>query len=492
MVVDGLERIIHLPGHLPRMIEREEVRVLDINSEFLGVPTEVLMENAGWALAQEITSRFGDGLRIAILCGKGNNGGDGLVAARALTKSNRVRVFLALPPSEISTPEARINFEKVEELHKVYAGEDLSSYDVLVDALLGVGAKGEPKGAYAEIVKAMNASGRPVVSVDVPSGLGSPLAVRPQLTVTFHDLKTGMDQAGCGEIVVADVGIPADAERFVGPGDLVHYPVPSPNAHKGQNGRLLVIGGGPYTGAPALAGMAAYRIGTDLVFLACPESVSGVVASYSPNLIVVPLKGKRLGPEHVASLVALSEGADAVLLGPGLGDEPASLEAVRSFIASCNRPMVLDADALKAVGGHLDILRHKAGVLTPHHRELEMLIGHPVTSDAREEFTLELAKATGWTVLLKGHVDLVTDGRQIKMNRTGNPGMSVGGTGDVLAGITAGLLAKKVVPFNASRISAFINGSAGDLAFEKNSYGLVATDLLERIPQVLRRSLSRI
>lgn len=491
MVVDCQERIIHFPGHVLRMIEREEVRVLDINSEFLGVPTEVLMENAGWALAQEITSRFGSGLRIAILCGKGNNGGDGFVAARALTKSNRVRVFLALPSSEISTPQSRINFEKVEELHKVYAGEDLSGYDVLVDALLGVGSKGEPKGAYAEIVKAINSSGRPVVSVDVPSGLGSSLAVRPKLTITFHDRKVGMSEEGCGEIVVADVGIPADAERYVGPGDLVHYPVPSPDAHKGQNGRLLVIGGGPYTGAPALAGMAAYRIGTDLVFLACPESVSDVVASYSPNLIVLPLKGKRLGPEHVEHLVTLTEGVDAVLLGPGLGDEPATLEAVRSIIARCNRPMVLDADALKAVGGHLEILRHKAGVLTPHHRELEMLIGHPVPSDSRMEFADELAKATGWTVLLKGRIDLISDGRRVKMNRTGNSGMSVGGTGDVLAGITAGLLTKKVSPFNASRISAFINGSAGDLAFEKNSYGLVATDLLERIPQVLRRSLSR-
>jgi NAD(P)H-hydrate epimerase len=474
------------------MIEREEVQVLDINSEFLGVPTEVLMENAGWALAQEITSRFGSGLRIAILCGKGNNGGDGFVAARALTKSNRVRVFLALPPSEIGTPEARINFEKVEELHKVYSGEDLSGYDVLVDALLGVGSRGEPKGAYADIVKAINASGRPVVSADVPSGLGSALAVRPSLTVTFHDRKTGMDEAGCGEIVVADVGIPADAERFVGPGDLVHYPVPSPDAHKGQNGRLLVIGGGPYTGAPALAAMAAYRVGADLVFTACPESASGIVASFSPNLIVEPLKGRRLAPEHVEQLVIMAEGMDAVLLGPGLGDDPATLEAVRSFIARCHAPMVLDADAIKAVGGHLEILRNKTGVLTPHHRELELLVGHPVPSEARTEFAKELAKATGWTVLLKGRVDLITDGRQVKMNRTGNPGMSVGGTGDVLAGITAGLLAKRAVPFNAARISAFINGSAGDLAFEKNSYGLVATDLLERIPQVLRRSLSRI
>jgi len=476
------------------MIEREEVRVLDINSEFLGVPTEVLMENAGWALANEITSRFGSGLRIAILCGKGNNGGDGFVAARALTKSNRVRVFLALPPSEISTPEARVNFEKVEELHKVYAGEDLAGYDVLVDALLGVGSRGEPRGAYANIVRTINASGRPVVSADVPSGLGSALAVRPILTVTFHDRKAGMDESGCGEIVVADVGIPGDAERYVGPGDLVHYPVPLSDAHKGQNGRLLVIGGGPYTGAPALSGMAAYRIGTDLVFVACPDIVGGIVASYSPNLIVEGLDGARLGPGHAEHLKKLTERVDAVLLGPGLGDEPSTMEAIRTFVSACERPMVLDADALKAVSGHLGVLKGRTGVLTPHHRELELLVGRSISPDmdSRVNSAKQLAAETGWTVLLKGRVDIITDGRMVKMNRTGNPGMSVGGTGDVLAGITAGLLSKKVAPFNASRISAFINGSAGDLAFEKNSYGLVATDLLERIPQALRRNLSRI
>lgn len=476
------------------MIEREEVRVLDKNSEFLGVPTETLMENAGWALAQQVTSRYGKGLRIAIMCGKGNNGGDGFVAARALTKDNRVRVFLASPPSEIGTPEARINFEKVEDLHRVYAGEDLSGYDLIIDALLGVGAVGAPKGQYAEIIKAINVSGRPVVSVDVPSGLGSPLAVRPVLTVTFHDRKSGMDEINSGEIVVVDVGIPQDAERFVGPGDLVYFPIPAPDAHKGQNGRLLVIGGGPYTGAPALSGMSAYRIGTDLVFVACPESVGSIVASYSPNLIVQTLEGGWLGPQHLERLLELAERVDAVLVGPGLGDRADTLEAVRSFVSRCPKPMVLDADALKAVAGHLNTLKGRKGVLTPHRRELQMLTGTAVPQDTegRISMAMEFAERTGWTVLLKGRVDVITDGQRVKLNRTGNPGMSVGGTGDVLAGITAGLLSKGVAPFNACRISAFVNGSAGDLAFEKYSYGLVATDLLERIPQVLRRSLSKI
>lgn len=474
------------------MIEREEVRVLDINAEYLGVPTEALMENAGWALAQEIVSRFGEGLRLAVLCGPGNNGGDGFVAARALTKSNRVRVFLASPSSEIRSPEARVNFERVEELHRPYSGDDLSGYDVLVDALLGVGARGRPRGNFAAMIEAMNASGRPVVSADMPTGMGSDLAVRPQLTVTFHDLKEGMDRESCGEIVVKDVGIPADAERYVGPGDLVHYPIPAQDAHKGQNGRLLVVGGGPYTGAPALAGLAAYRTGVDLVFVACPEGSRAAISSYSPNLITAPLAGERLSREHVEQLVGMSRKADAVLVGPGLGENEDTLEAVRMLVSACDRPMVLDADALKAVAGDLGLLNGRKGVLTPHHREMEILLEDKVPAEDRTGRAMDLASRTGWTVLLKGRVDVITDGTGVKLNRTGNPGMSVGGTGDVLAGITAGLLAKGAPGFKAARMSAFLNGSAGDLAFEKFSYGLMATDLLDRIPQVLRRGLSRV
>lgn len=467
--------------------------MLDVNSEYLGVPTETLMENAGWALAQEITSRYGEGLHIAILCGSGNNGGDGLVAARALTKNNRVRVYLASPPAQIRTAEARANFEKVEELHKVYNDDDLTIYDILVDALLGVGSHGELREQHAIMARAMNASGRTVISVDVPSGLGTGSAVHPTLTVTFHALKEGMDAKSCGEIVVKDIGIPADAERYLGPGDLLHYPIPAAATHKGQNGRVLVVGGGPYTGAPALAALAAYRIGADLAFVACPEKIRGIVASYSPNLITVPLQGDHLMYDHVDPLLSLCEQVDAVLIGPGLGDSADTLKAVRTLVANCPRPLVLDADALKALAGHLELLNEGSGVLTPHHRELEVLLGRelPNDLDAHRKAALEVVKGTKWTMLVKGPVDLVTDGEQVKLNRTGNAAMSVGGTGDVLAGMTAGLLAKKASPFNAARMSAYLNGAAGDLAFEKNSYGMMATDLLDRVPQVLRKGLSR-
>ncbi|MCX6651116.1 MAG: NAD(P)H-hydrate dehydratase [Methanomassiliicoccales archaeon] len=475
------------------MMKWEEVRVLDVNAKYLGVPTETLMENAGWALAQEITSRYGEGLHVAMLCGSGNNGGDGFVAARVLTKSNRVRILLASPPADIRTPEARVNFEKVEELHRVYAEDDLKTYDLLVDALIGIGSQGEPKGRLADMIAAINESGRPVVSVDVPSGLGSKTAVRPMVTVTFHALKAGMSADSCGEIVVKDIGIPADAENYLGPGDLLHYPIPAPDTHKGQNGRVLVVGGGPYTGAPALAGLASYRIGADLVFVACPESVRSTIASYSPNLITIPYPGDRLTEASVERVLPLMEKVDTVLIGPGLGDDPGTLRAVRVLIERCSRPMVLDADGLKAVAGRLDLLRGKKGVLTPHHREMEVIVGSAVPEETKglSEAAANMAAASGWTVVVKGRVDLVTDGNNIKLNRTGNAGMTVGGTGDVLAGITAGLLAKGASPYNAARMATFVNGAAGDLAFEKFSYGLMATDLLDRIPQVLRKSLSR-
>jgi NAD(P)H-hydrate epimerase len=242
-----------------------------------------------------------------------------------------------------------------------------------------------------------------------------------------------------------------------------------------------------------LAGLAAYRIGADLAFVASPESIRGIVASYSPNLITVPLPGDHLTEEHVETLLLLSEKVDAVLIGPGLGEDADTLKAVRALVTKCPKPMVLDADALKALSGHLEMLREGTGVLTPHHRELEVLLGKEIRNDleSRQKAAMKLAKGTKWTMLVKGPVDLVTDGEKVKLNRTGNAGMSVGGTGDVLAGVTVGLLAKKASPFNAARMSAYLNGAAGDLAFEKYSYGMMATDLLDRIPQVLRKGLSR-
>ncbi|OPY31500.1 MAG: putative carbohydrate kinase [Methanomassiliicoccales archaeon PtaU1.Bin124] len=473
------------------MLTPKDMAVLDANSEYLGVSVETLMENAGFGVASILEREFGTGKRIAVLCGCGNNGGDGFVAARYLRERNDVDVILAKSADNIKGQAAWNNYEKVQEITKAWVGQELGGYDLLVDALLGTGFSGEPKEPFVAIIKAINSSGVPVLAVDLPSGLGSANVVRPNLTVSFHDMKLGMSEKNSGKVMVYDIGIPEDASRYCGPGDYAYYPIPVKTSHKGQNGRVLVIGGGPYTGAPFLAAMGAYRIGADLVFIAAPSSVSDTISGYSPNVIVNKLPGSILSPGDLGRLRAMLRDMNSVLIGSGVGRDPQTFESVRNFVKVCDVPIVIDADSFAALSGNLDLLKGKSGIMTPHGGEFLKLTGEELASDldSRAEQCRELAKRTGITVLLKGAVDIVTDGKEIRLNRTGNPGMSVGGTGDVLAGICAGLLAKGVPPFHAARIGAFTNGAAGDLAFDDCSYGLLATDVIENVPLVMRKSL---
>ncbi len=476
------------------MLSFKDVGVLDANSEYFGVSLDTLMENAGWAVASVVEQEFGCGLRIAILCGCGNNGGDGFVAARHLKERNDVDVMLARPPNFIRKQVAWSNYEKVQEISMLWKEDHLKDYDLLIDALLGVRTVGTPRDPFGQIIQAMNSSGIPIVSVDIPSGLGSDSVIRPRITVTFHDIKEGMTEENSGRIVVEPIGIPPEAERYCGPGDYAHYPIPSSDSHKGDNGRVLIVGGGPYTGAPCLAGLGSYRIGADLVRIAAPGSVASTIASFSPNLIVHPLGGLMLHPGDVPRVKAYFKEVDAVLIGPGLGRDPQTMEAVRQLIKACNLPMVVDADGFAALaGGNLELLEGKKGIITPHPGEYMKLIGQdlPEDLDRREAKVRSLAERIGMTVVLKGAIDIVSDGKGVRLNKTGNAGMTVGGTGDVLAGLCAGLLAKGMDAYKAARIAAFTSGAAGDFAFETHSYGLLATDVIEQVPHVLSRSLDR-
>ncbi len=225
---------------------------------------------------------------------------------------------------------------------------DPKQYDLLVDALLGVGLQGRPREPYSGLIKRINESKKNVVSIDVPSGWPSDLHVRPDVTVTLHAPKIGMDQKNSGRIVVEGIGIPEDAETYCGPGDFVLLPRRRKDAHKGDAGRVLVIGGGPYTGAPAFAGMAAMRSGVDLTFVATPEPAALPVSIYSPNLIVKPLKGDILSEDHVEELLESSDGCDVVAIGPGLGNANETLRAIHEIIKGCKKPLVIDADAIAA------------------------------------------------------------------------------------------------------------------------------------------------
>ena len=497
-----------------------EARVLDRNAMALGLRPEVMMERAGKAVADAVLRQMkGRGKTVAIICGTGNNGGDGFVAARLLRGDAKVRVVLVRSElyivsstmrmgrpqgagafdvefvktkNEVRDPAAKCNFDKLKGKVPIYNWEDYDGEcDIVVDALLGVGAQGDVREPYLGCIKDLNAMRKPTLSVDVPSGLGTRYAIKPKVTVTFHAIKEGMSAQNSGKIIVADIGIPEEAER-IGPGDLqILYPRPFKGSRKGQNGRVLVVGGGPYAGAPALTAFAALRVGADLAVVAAPEEAARAISSFSPNLIVKPLPGTSLRPSSVKECLDLAKSADAVLVGPGAGRSRETTEALAELLAECPKPLVADADALHALGKSHGILNGKSGILTPHSGEFAALSGKAPPSElaGRGKAAARLSKTTGFAVLLKGPVDVATDGQTIKFNHTGNDGMTVGGTGDVLAGLCAGLLAKGAAPFEAARVAAFVNGTAGDLAFAEKSYGLVATDVLENVPKVLAKYL---
>jgi NAD(P)H-hydrate epimerase len=342
-----------------------------------------------------------------------------------------------------------------------------------LDAVFGTGVKGAVRGLEADAIDAINASNKPVVSVDVPSGIGTDRSVDPAVTVTFHRLKEGIP----GEVVVAGIGIPHQAEFFAGPGDLGLVVGRAAESHKGQNGRVLVIGGGPYTGAPALSAMAAFRAGADLVTVAAPENVSGAIAGYSPNLIVRPLSDDHLSPDDLDLIRGLLPHHDVVVVGMGLGRHPATREALAKIIPECER-VVLDADAL------LPGIPLK-GIITPHESEFRRVSSIKLPPGrVQRETLMTFARDMKITVLLKGEVDLITDGDVIRGNATGNPGMTVGGTGDVLAGIT-GAFYSRASPLRAAVAAAFVNGTAGDLACQEKGYSLLATDVIENIPAAM-------
>jgi len=473
-------------------IPPEEVRVLDTNASYLGIRTITLMENAGAAVARYVLSGFKPEAKVAVVCGKGNNGGDGFVAARHISSKMHADVFLVESEHEITSDIARVNLERVRDRVKPTTMLDMKQYDVIIDALLGVGLQGRPKEPYAKTIKVINESKNDIISVDVPSGWPSDLKVLPDVTITFHAPKTGMDKKNSGKIVVEDIGIPVEAETFCGPGDFSLLPRRRKDAHKGDAGRVLVIGGGPYTGAPAFAAMAAMRSGVDLAFVATPEVAALPVSIYSPNIIVRPLSGEILEQVHVGHLLDLSRQCDVVAIGPGLGSADETLEAVKEFVKGCSRPLVIDADAISACGQKPRILNGKSGVITPHAGEFKKLTGKNLPSEdlaKRSQMVKEAASKFGMTILLKGPTDIISDGTFVKLNRVHNNAMTVGGTGDVLMGIVSGMIAQKATPFAAARIAAFTNGVAGNLAFEERSYGLLATDIIEKIPFVLRRYL---
>ena len=473
------------------VITGAEMGVVDANAAALGIPRKQLMESSGNAVARTIRTVADPGDRIEIVAGRGNNGGDAFVTARFLTEYD-VRVTLLGRPDAIATDIARENWDALErtdiETRTIGDSTDLSLDDpsMIVDAMLGTGISGSLREPVATAADAINASDATVVSVDVPSGLDAASgtladnAVAADRVVTFHKPKPGLAEL-TAPVTVADIGIPAAAERIVEGGDRLRLSRPA-DSHKGDFGEVLIVGGGPYTGAPALAAQSALRAGADLVRVACPESVADAVGGYSENLIVRPFAGERFEPDAVDHVLELAPDHDTVVLGPGLGRADPTLTAAADFLSECEGTVVVDADPLGVVP---DVTTEATLVCTPHRGEFERM-GGQATDDLERRATAvaDLAADLDVTLLVKGPTDVISDGEQTRLSRTGNPGMTVGGTGDVLAGVT-GALAATLDPHPAASLGAYVTGRAGDLAVEEHGYGLVATDLLDRVPTAM-------
>ncbi len=490
-------------------VDSVEASILDRNAEYLGVSTLQLMENAGRSVADVISTRFGTGSSVLVYSGVGRNGGDGMVAARHLAaRKFKVTLRLVGDARTITDPIVLQNWFALKSMSSSVRIEECrdsssiseSDSDVLVDAVLGTGLKGKLRQLILRAVQVINASRGFKLAVDVPTGIDSDTgevlgeAVRAKLTVTFHAIKTGLLKASnfCGEVNVADIGIPPEAAIFAGPGDVEAVRVRRPpDAHKGQFGRLLVIGGSEtFSGAPSLAALAAYRTGTDLVFVAAPEKTALVISALSPNLISIKLPGESLAVAHIHALREQIEKATAVVVGPGLGQSIKTVSAVHRIlplVRESGKPLLLDADALRCLGVVKKKLFDGSTVLTPHGGEFQAISGKAPSKDlkVRTSEVKTFAARSGAVTLVKGATDVISDGERVKLNDTGNPGMTVGGTGDVLSGIVAGLMAQGVNSFRAAVAGAFINGAAGDLAEERLGYHLMPTDLLEYIPNVL-------
>lgn len=491
------------------MLPLVEFRVLDHNAVGMGISLAQLMERAGKAVAQEILERWPEGKQVVILCGPGNNGGDGIVAARHLHAAGREPIVIFVGCENHSDIKTELSREMLGRLPgsvpchywpsselEPAGTEALENAQVIVDAMLGSGLKGELRSPYKEAVKALELNKTPILSVDVPTGLATAPTVKPDATVTFAEAKVGMTPENSGDIREVDIGFPREARTRCGPGEAQLWPREDQKAHKGSHGKVVIVGGGPYTGAPILAGLAAYRSGADLVYLLCPERAAQAAMAYMPEFIVQPLDGEYITVGHLETIRQFTNLADVVVLGPGVGRNPETQDAIGRLITTIDRPLVIDADALYTLAGRTKLLTSRASMLrdypdrcqmtllTPHRGELKRL-----GLNLEKSVLMKYAKNNHVTLLAKGPVDIITDGEYLKENHVGNPRMAVGGTGDVLAGCLGALRARGLGGYEAARLSAYLVGAAGDLALEDLGRGFLPSEVADLIPIALELAL---
>ncbi|HEY4597380.1 MAG TPA: NAD(P)H-hydrate dehydratase [Thermoanaerobaculia bacterium] len=510
-----------------RILTAEAMREVDRAAiEELGIPSLVLMENAAIGVVEAIGESFGEAESAAIFCGPGNNGGDGLAVARHLSvRGWEVRIFLVTGGRQLADDAAtQLAICRKAELAvmEVAAPADLAGAaeaaaecDLVVDALFGTGLARPLEGLFADAVEAINDLPIPCVAVDLPSGLSGSQAqpigphVEADLTVTFaapkvaHVFPPASDSVG--EMAVTDLGIPprlvedveeesGDLHLLVGEELAELIPQRDPDSHKGDYGHALIVAGSPgKAGACILAARAAVRAGAGLVTAAVPEPILQTVdlGSIESMTLALPVGASgHLAESAAEAVLDAAEGKAALALGPGLGQEPATVAAIRRVALECPLPLVLDADGINAFAGKAGDLagRRAETILTPHPGELGRLLGISTAQIQEDRIAAArgAAEETGAIVILKGHMTLVASGTAVFVNPTGNPGMATGGTGDVLTGLLAGLLAQGMDALDAAVLGVYLHGLAGDLAASRlGEMALAANDLIEILPAAL-------
>jgi NAD(P)H-hydrate epimerase len=500
--------------------------------EDIGIPSLVLMENAGRQVVAAMESAFQDlaDRRVAIVCGKGNNGGDGFVVARTLQhRGIDVSVFVVGRIADIRG-DARVNIEILGRLgitvvEIVDEGQwelhfsEISDHDLIVDALFGTGLKSALSGIYETVVADINAAAIPVVSIDLPSGMSADTCdllgdcIDATMTVTLGAPKLPLllppAESKSGDVVIADIGIPASViDGLDGPAvelltrDRIRALITARafDVHKGDFGRVLVIGGSRgKSGAASLAGLGALKSGAGLVTVAAPASVLPVIAAYAPEYMTEALEETAEGTvDEAAAEHVLALDADVIAAGPGLGRGPAVTAFVRELLEGSETPLVLDADALNAFAEEPASLVGRDGrdvIITPHPGEMARLVGcsvDDVQSD-RVGIARDFAASHRVYVILKGYRTLIaTPDGKLFVNPTGSPGMATGGTGDVLTGMLAAWLAQLLDAEAACRLSVYLHGAAGELAdADHGEVSMTATDLVDHISDAVLELTAR-
>jgi len=494
-------------------------------SEF-GIPGMVLMENAARGIINTLFRSFPDLLtsRVGVLAGRGNNGGDGLAVARYLANRGiSCRVFLFAAHEEIKGDAgANLGILKrmgvaVQEVLNLEEWEGqkalVGSSDLLLDGIFGTGLKGPVEGFFREIIESVNSLNKPVVAIDIPSGLDADsgqvlgACIQARITVTFGLAKRGLliqpGAQAAGRVVIVDISLPAPAvegeriqDYLIEGADFPPYlPPRKPEAHKGQFGHLFILAGSPgKTGAAALVSQAALRVGTGLITLGVPESLNSILEEKVTEVMTEPLpetREKTLGLSAQQRIYELCSRKTALAIGPGLSLNSETIRLVQQLVRKSPLPAVMDADGLSALAGKLEILRknQKELILTPHPGEMSRLAGISIEEIQRDRFGVArgFAKEYGVILVLKGSRTLVASpGGEVFINPTGNPGMASGGMGDVLTGMIGGFLAQGLPALEAAKLGVYLHGLAGDYAvFLKGERGIAATDLAELTPKAL-------